>query len=1156
MNKRLSKALLFGTLLLASTSVFVSCKDYDDDIKNLQTQTDTEKAALVQTKADLEAAIATMRTELDAKDAQLQTLINTKANQSDLSDEITRAKAAEAALEARIATAENAISNINSAINNINSVLAGKVSQADYDAELIKIYGQISAVDTKLTGALSSIATLEQGLQNEAIARAAVAADLEQQKTALTNLANRLDAKDAELLQQIQAAQAVLADLGDINNLQIDGQKKSVSEYLKATMKEAQDAVSQINGIADQIAVLNVFASNQVRSLVFNPTMYFGGIEGVSLPALNNYPLLSKSGDEYVANGSKLSISLGGIAQYWVNPSTADVKDYKLTFFSNKAVTRAGMNYVTSDSAKITEDYIKNYYKNGILSVPFHADFNKINKLAANEVPIIALQMTKGDTVVTSDFAIVKPIEYSNLKIADKDYFDAGKCNATDDINTPKSQHLHEVFADMKPIGIPATVKVAYNSSVNLAEKVETHHDMTDLDGNTTTNIKMADADFKALGLKYIFEPVDYTIGANKTSESVHIIRNGAEIKDGIVTPCTVKEDGKQDESSVGKEAARASIGKQPIVRVRLISEDKTLAVGYFKIEIVDKTQEEKEISEPAPIVQMFSNCPTLYHNCTATPDKVFTMTWAEIEANVYSKLELSKEEFETEYELDHNVVTTEVTNAAGQKVIENADQFTYKVEDNVNKYTQITNPVNYIGTVKELADPNDPTTNVLQWTLTVSDYDKLISKAKYIDKDGNYTTEKDKVVAKVYPEELNTIVRFTKDKGLKTEEHIYVRLSIPKNKIHFAVAKIEDTKALAYWFKMNQTVNADNASEAFDVRVNVPVPTNPYTPLASTDYTKDLHNFFINNSVKTALLESTYFSQFANKVPNFQFTTPKKGVNATFDATSGHWTVSGQSGASYSICLNSTKDQIQTVSGDTTIASLNTTTGVISFADNKIAHDILNYVPASKLGEKESFTAYIQIVVKGDCYDVDLISDQYFNVRFLRPVNFDKVIHKTVKDAPNDWQDVNFVTGAVITDWRGYVENGTYSGNHFDDAYYGIELLIKGNTQADMLKQIRTDANKGKSSRMVTPGTDEEIKAYYATCVTTDQINGLELQFKAGSNSVLQYKNNSGIADNFNIIVPVSMKYTFGKYEDSYQTHYLVITVSKSEGQETARQK
>jgi C4-type Zn-finger protein len=1140
MNKRFLSTLLFGALFIASTSVFVSCKDYDDDINSLQAQIDqkADKTALEQAKTDLKAEIASLKSQLEAKDAELTTLIN--SNKADIQSEITRAKAAEAALEARIATAE-------AAIKRIDGVLAGKVDQSEYDAEVKKIYAQISAVDTKLTGALERIATLEKGLKDEETARLAVAADLEQQKLALQKLIERLDDTEADLKAKIEAADKVLQN--QINDLTSDSATNTTD--IASLKKSVQGINTQITEIINEIAVLNVFATNQVRSLVFSPSMYFGGIEGVALPALNNYPLLAKSGDEYTPNGTKLNISLGGIAQYWVNPSTADLENYKLTFFSNKAVTRAGMNYVTSDSAKITNYFIKDYYKNGILSVPFHADFDKITKLGANEIPIMALQLSKGDTIVTSDFAIVKPIEYSNLKIADKDYFVAGKCNTTDDINTPVSQHLHEVFADMKPTTIPATVVVAYDGEVDLLAKVETHFDMKDLDGNVTTDIKMGDADFKALGLEYIFEPVDYTVGANRTSESVHIVRKGTIIENGLVKPCSVTEDGKQNESSVGTETARAAIGKLPVVRVRLVSDNKTLAVGYFKIKIMDKVKPVEPIEDPAPIDNMFSNCPDLYDNCASTPNQVFTMTWAQIEANVYAKLALSKEEFETEYELDHTIDNAETTNSAGQKIIENADQYTYQVVDNKNKYTQITNKLNYIGTVKELADPNDPTTNVLQWTLSESDYGKLLSKAKYIDAQGNYTTEKDKVVAKVYPEELNTIVRFTKDKGLTTEEHIFVRLSIPKNKIHFAVAKIEDTKALAYWFKMNQTTNADNSAEAFDVRMNVPVPTNPYTPLLATEYTKDLHNYFIDNSVRTALLDATHFSNFANKIPEFQFTTPQAGVNASFSGST--WQVDGQSGAKYTLTVNGTRDQIITSAGATVIASLNKTTGVISYADNKVAHDILNYVPASKLGERESFTAYIQIVVKGDCYDVDLISDQYFNVRFLRPVNFESVAHKAIKDAPNDWQTVDFTQGAKISDWRGYVENGTYSGSHFDDAYYGIELLIKGSTQVDMLKQIRTDANMGKSARMVTPGSDEEIAAYYKKCVSYDKINGLELRFASPTdNSKLQYKNNSGVTDNFNIIVPVSMKYTFGKYEDSYQTHYLVITVAKSEGQDT----
>ena len=1139
--------------MLASTSVFVSCKDYDDDIKNLQTQTDTEKAALTQAKADLEAAISKMRTELDAKDAQLQTLINTKANQTDLTEEINRAKAAEAALEARIATAE-------SAITNINNVLANKVDKAAYDAELIKIYGQITAVDSKLTGALSSISTLEQGLQNEAIARAAVAADLEQQKTALNNLANRLDAKDAELLAQLQEAQAAIAALGDINNLEIDGEKKTVSEYLTDVMSDAQDALNKVSAIADQISTLNVLISNQVRGLVFSPSMYFGGIEGVALPVLKDYPLLAKQGDEYKNNGTKTNISLGGIAQYWVNPSTADLLDYKLDFYSNKAVTRGGMNYVSSDSAKITEYYVKNYYKNGVLSVPFHADFNKINNLAANEVPIIALQMTKGDTIVTSDFAIVKPIVYSNLKIADKDFFDAGKCNATDDITTPKSQHLHEVFADMKPVAIPATHKVKYNKTIDLMKLIETHFDMTDLDGNTSTNKKLSDADFETLGLSYIFENVGYKVGTNNTEESVHILLS----EEGVVTPCSVTEDGKADSELVG-DKARAAIGKLPIIRVRLVTDkltgNNTVAVGYIKLEITDKDPDpihEDEIEDPAPLRVDFTSAlggQPLYANCTATQDKVFTMTWSQIENRIYAVLNVSKEEFEKDYTLDHTIVTTETTTGT-QTVIQNADQFTYKFQDPKHIYTQIKVAANYVGKISELQDANDPTTNVLRWTIGESDYEKLLSKAKYIDKDGNYTTNKDDVVAKVYPEELNATCRFTKNAGKKNEEHIYVQFYIPANVIRFAVAKIEDTKALAYWFKQWSSENADNADEAAEVRMNVPVPVSPYIPLANTDYTKVLHNYFIDNSVKTALIEPAKFTSFTSLEPNFVFTTPSKKNSDT-------WKAKGQSGYEYTMSISSDRTKmIATRAGNNqTVAELvDVTVGgktlrQLNYVQGAWADDLLNYKGSKFLGEGESFTAFLQIVLDDAtvCYPVDLISGQYFSVRFLRPVNFDKVTHKTVTDAPNDWQDINFITGAEITDWRNFKGGSGFSGNNFALNYYGIELLIEGNN----LGKVKTDANMGKNARWATPNgkTDDEIKAYYNSCVTYDKINGLELQYKSGSTSILQYKNNSGVTGQFNLIIPVSMKYTFGQDPVSYQTHYVVVTVNQSTGQETARE-
>ena len=46
MNKKFLSAILFGALMVSSTGTFVSCKDYDDDIDNLQGQIDGVKSQI------------------------------------------------------------------------------------------------------------------------------------------------------------------------------------------------------------------------------------------------------------------------------------------------------------------------------------------------------------------------------------------------------------------------------------------------------------------------------------------------------------------------------------------------------------------------------------------------------------------------------------------------------------------------------------------------------------------------------------------------------------------------------------------------------------------------------------------------------------------------------------------------------------------------------------------------------------------------------------------------------------------------------------------------------------------------------------------------------------------------------------------------------
>ena len=56
MNKKFLSAILFGALMITSTGTFVSCKDYDDDIENLQTQIDANAKSIADLKASLDGA--------------------------------------------------------------------------------------------------------------------------------------------------------------------------------------------------------------------------------------------------------------------------------------------------------------------------------------------------------------------------------------------------------------------------------------------------------------------------------------------------------------------------------------------------------------------------------------------------------------------------------------------------------------------------------------------------------------------------------------------------------------------------------------------------------------------------------------------------------------------------------------------------------------------------------------------------------------------------------------------------------------------------------------------------------------------------------------------------------------------------------------------
>lgn len=85
MKKKYLSALLFGALIAASTGTFTSCKDYDDDIKNLQEQVDGIKNdANAVTTEELNSAIEAAKADLNKQIEELKGKLESAVSEDDI----------------------------------------------------------------------------------------------------------------------------------------------------------------------------------------------------------------------------------------------------------------------------------------------------------------------------------------------------------------------------------------------------------------------------------------------------------------------------------------------------------------------------------------------------------------------------------------------------------------------------------------------------------------------------------------------------------------------------------------------------------------------------------------------------------------------------------------------------------------------------------------------------------------------------------------------------------------------------------------------------------------------------------------------------------------------------------------------------------------
>ena len=575
-----------------------------------------------------------------------------------------------------------------------------------------------------------------------------------------------------------------------------------------------------------------VSLSSALKSLVFDPDFYYVGIEAFDLATYKYNPATVKAVD---ADGdySKDAPTVADVAftyapdlaaTYFLNPSNAKMSNdaAKYSFIAyNKDYTRAAADYGSTfkvESADLTTK--------GKVTVHAKYNGNAIKNIAENnQVTVLALQYTSGDSVVTSDFAAIKASTYSKLVL-----------------NNPTLQHVDAIPSHLyqtaqDAINNAAQIHVAWNSKgIDLREYVNTDRTY-DKDENPTCKAwdkNAAEGLVEKSGFKYSFELVGYKSGDNKTSQSAHaaIASNGYTLRPQMTAG------GKQQ--AYGAAQNEATIGREPLVRVILKDtvNNKIAAVGYIKV-VIEKTVAENKAEE----VDLVTVNKPYTIACGDNNIDLQKVTWAQVEEQLYAKLNMSKEAFEDAYALDGGTA--------------NAKQFEKATTD-----AEALAADKKIGTVSQTtADVEGTQTEVIAWSIK--------NQAAYAAFKAGKTT-------------LSTYVRYAlkKDKTA-ANKYVYVKLTWTPSAINLKPSTTfgNENKIKSYWYAANSAVAGTGYD---DVHGNVEVVG---TEGANDEYVFDLKNALVGNKLSVNPLTAPYADLNQELKLTFGFVTGK-GLFASEDGT------------------------------------------------------------------------------------------------------------------------------------------------------------------------------------------------------------------------------------------------------------------------------
>jgi len=771
-----------------------------------------------------------------------------------------------------------------------------------------------------------------------------------------------------------------------------------------------------------------------LKALVFQPAFYYHGIEAMEAIGLN-YKTLTVAKVDADGNYDKDAPVVGEattmipdlVADYHVNPTVAkvpgDVKAY--TFL------RYDKNYTRSAATapKVVKTNVTNgKAPKGILTVNAHFTDADIKNIENDEqVTVLALQVSKGDTVVTSDYAAVKAAYYKDLVLA-----------AVDSIHA-NDRHLFTTAADAIADN-EHVCKIVWNSNgIDIARLVNTHRTNIDKEGtHSKWDVRAADGTVEKYGFKYSYELVGYHKGNNETSESAH-----AALKGSVIRP-QMTSGGKQQ--PWGFTQNKATKDREPLVRVILTDtiSGKIASVGYLKFKITDTANQNEVVLTPN---FPFANGYTV--DCTETETKL-GLSWHQVEEQILAQLEeigISKDEFHKNFKLDGAVEDVE------QQALVNATQYDGITVDS----KAVTTPVGVVSQTNW--DPADEMTEVLTWVVKNN-------QAYHIFKAG--------------AKSIAVNVRYSYEVSEGVYQYVYVTFTWTPSPLNFTPnGTIENSAKIdKYWYEKNGAVAGSGYS---DIHANVHQVVSDNSNDCTFD--SEILNTFTGNVI-TVTSDATY-PAFANDklTKEVVFANPQDHLTKKGTA----YVVNGASGAQYDITVSADGKTLQATNNAVTKAVVVLAGTVMEYQENDFAKDILNNADHNLLGQDQTFTAKLQINAANCDYVDYALGNNVFYAKYLRPVSVDPSDVDELIDATNGASIAGLTLNLI--DWRDKYFDKAEDTTGDDGKKYNFYGFYGVTKVAADIENATTTLNGGTLGSTKLSSVTKNVKLYFGEDKSTTNV-------------------------------------------------------------------